>query len=86
MLLAGKELSAEGSRAESYFQQASAVYSQRTPNSTGRLNTQRAPGKVQVHPLVINHDGSGRPARGAASQRQRPRDWEGGKPDVGHGV
>lgn len=28
----------------------------------------------------------GRPAYGAASRRQRPRDWEGGEPDVGHGV
>lgn len=28
----------------------------------------------------------GRPAHGAASRRQRPRDCEGGEPDVGHGV
>lgn len=43
-------------------------------------------GVVRSRQLTTTGPESGRPARGVASRRQRPRDWEGGEPDVGHGV
>lgn len=89
------ELSADGSRADVYFHQASAVYSQGPqfhPTLKNAEGSGETPGASPVVNLKLKHDwpGSGvrkaGAARGAASRRLRPRDWEGGEPDVGHGV